>query len=334
MGQISSLFAYKVAGIIEPELNKSAYLEALGLDSTSPVNPSVMVSDTEYYTFLENICRAEKSGHTLSLRAGNSMRCVDYGAFGLAWKSASTLRGSLARAERYSRVLTSVSTYSVEPSEHGSFASLHREGHRRLGLRLSNEATIASIYTISKEVSTIPVKLLAVYFKHPAPESTSDHEAFFGCPVHFNSDRDALLIARESLQNPNKVGDPAFVEFFDKQLESELENLKDETILVYKVKKYLSQALSEGIPTISDVAGKLAMSGRTLQRKLSDQGMTYQSVVDDTRRELAQRLLTTSSHSLADIAFLTGFSEQSSFNRAFKRWAGQTPRSYRLDVKS
>ncbi|MAM69564.1 MAG: AraC family transcriptional regulator [Gammaproteobacteria bacterium] len=334
MRQITSLFAHKVAAIIEPGLNKAQFLEELGLDSDAPINPSVMISDTEYYTFLENISRTEQSGHTLSLRAGNAMCCDDYGAFGLAWKSAASLRGSLTRAERYSRVLTNVSTYSVELSEKGAFAHLHREGNRRLGLRLSNEATVASIYTICKEVSTYPVELLAVYFRHQAPEVTHDHEEFFGCPVHFNTDRDALLIAHESLQNPNKVGDPTIVKFFDKHLEDELANIKDDSVLVYKVKTYLSQALSEGIPTISDVAEKLAMSGRTLQRKLSDQGITYQSVVDDARRELSERLLTNSNHSLADIAFLTGFSEQSSFNRAFKRWAGQTPRSYRLAAKS
>ena len=76
------------------------------------------------------------------------------------------------------------------------------------------------------------------------------------------------------------------------------------------------------------------MSGRTLQRKLAEQGHSYQSLVDAARRELAERLLTDSKHSLAEIAYLTGFSEQSSFNRAFKRWAGQTPRSFRITVQS
>jgi AraC-like DNA-binding protein len=81
---------------------------------------------------------------------------------------------------------------------------------------------------------------------------------------------------------------------------------------------------------VSSIASGLAMSARTLQRRLSEQGHSFQGVVDMTRKVLAQRLLAETDYSLAEVAFLTGFSEQSGFSRAFKRWAGQTPRSYRL----
>lgn len=334
MGQITSLFAHKVAGIAEPGIDTDAGLTALGIDPHALIDPSIMITDSGYYEFLESICRAEQAGHTLGLRAGNAMRCDDYGAFGLAWKSASDLRGSINRAERYWRVLTSVATYTVEPTEQGAYANLNREGERTLGLRLSNEATIASMFSIFKEVATKPFKPLAAYFKHGAPESTADHESYFGCPVHFDSPRDALLLSHETLRIPNRLGDPGTAKFFDSHLEAELAQLPDDSALSQRVKIQLSQALSEGVPTITDVAGKLAMSGRSLQRRLSEQGQSFQNLVDDARRELAEKLLADSNHSLTDIAFLTGFSEQSSFNRAFKRWAGQTPRSYRIKAQS
>ena len=72
------------------------------------------------------------------------------------------------------------------------------------------------------------------------------------------------------------------------------------------------------------------MGARTLQRRLTERGLSFQSVVDMARHDLARRLLSETQYSLAEIAFLTGFAEQSGFTRAFKRWAGQTPRSYRL----
>ncbi|MCG8413233.1 MAG: AraC family transcriptional regulator [Pseudomonadales bacterium] len=334
MGQITSLFAHKVAGIVEDSIERSALLAWIGIDPDAPVDPSVMVSDSDYYDFLEKIARAEQAGHTLGLRAGNSMRCDDYGAFGLAWKSASTLRGSLNRAERYSRVLTSVASNTMEPTKGGAFAHLNREGERRLGSRLSNEATIASMFTIGQEVIEEPMNLLGVYFKHSAPAVIADHEEFFGCPVHFDTDRDALLISQESLDTSTKLGDPGIARFFDTHLEAELAQFDDDSALDKRVKIQISQALSEGVPNISDIASNLAMSGRSLQRKLSEHGQSFQSLVDDARRELAERLLANSNHSLADIAFLTGFSEQSSFNRAFKRWAGQTPRSFRLSIQA
>ncbi|MEZ5592792.1 MAG: helix-turn-helix transcriptional regulator [Gammaproteobacteria bacterium] len=92
--------------------------------------------------------------------------------------------------------------------------------------------------------------------------------------------------------------------------------------------------MSEGIPTISDVAGHFGMSGRTLQRRLANRGYSYQTLVDESRRQLAERLLQQTDYSLAEVAFMTGFSEQSAFTRAFKRWAGQTPRSFRIDSQA
>ncbi|MCB1718365.1 MAG: helix-turn-helix transcriptional regulator, partial [Candidatus Competibacteraceae bacterium] len=73
---------------------------------------------------------------------------------------------------------------------------------------------------------------------------------------------------------------------------------------------------------------------RTLQRRLANRGYSYQTLVDESRRQLAERLLQKTDYSLAEVAFMTGFSEQSAFTRAFKRWAGQTPRSFRIDSQA
>ncbi|MDP0491665.1 MAG: helix-turn-helix transcriptional regulator [Verrucomicrobiota bacterium JB023] len=113
-------------------------------------------------------------------------------------------------------------------------------------------------------------------------------------------------------------------------MEQELRDLSDESGLGKRVRIQVSQALSEGVPTVTEIALRLGMSGRTLQRRLADQSLSFKALVDESRRELAERLLKETDYALNEIAFLTGFSEQSAFNRAFKRWGGQTPRSYRL----
>ncbi|MEZ5277020.1 MAG: AraC family transcriptional regulator [Opitutaceae bacterium] len=301
-----------------------------GIDSACLHDPKAMVSDLVYYAFLENVAGLDSAGHTLPLRVGASMRCDDYGAFGLAWKSALNLRSSCERAERYARVLTSVTAYELETAEGGVFMNLHRDGHRRLGLRLSNEASLASIISISREVSTQPCRPIAVHFQHTAPSSTRAHEDYFGCPVHFESGRDALLFSDETLAAPNQLGDEGLSRFFENHLESELSVVEADPSLASRVRRQVSQALSEGVPTLSEVAGRLGMSGRTLQRRLAKQGHSFITLVDDTRRQLAMRLLRQTDYSLAEVAFMTGFSEQSAFTRAFKRWQGQTPRSFRL----
>jgi len=104
--------------------------------------------------------------------------------------------------------------------------------------------------------------------------------------------------------------------------------------LVGRVRRVVAGTLSDGVPTLSIVASEMGLGPRTLQRRLSESGQSFQGIVDLARKGLALRLLRETELSLAEIAFLTGFSEQSGFTRTFKRWAGQTPRSYRLATSS
>lgn len=104
--------------------------------------------------------------------------------------------------------------------------------------------------------------------------------------------------------------------------------------LAGRVRRAVSDTLSDGVPTLSAIASKMGLGPRTLQRRLSESGHSFQSIVDLARKELAIRFLRETELCLAKIAFLTGFSEQSGFTRAFKRWAVQTPRSYRLETSA
>lgn len=334
MGRVTSLFARKVVEEVQGPGNRNALLRTLGLERGGPVDPTHMIQDAEYYDFLERVASVDADPTTLPLRAGAAMRCDDYGAFGLAWKSATTLRGSYDRAERYALILTSVAMYEVEPVFDGAFMHLRREGERRLGLRLSNEATLASIASISREVASSAFRPVEVHVRHPAPVSVAAHEAYFGCPVRFGSDRDALRVSRRTLDTPNKLGDASIAAFFDTHLEDALGELDDPVPLDRTVRDLVTTSLSEGVPLLSDVASRLAMSGRTLQRRLAEQDSSFQALVDESRRRLAQRLLSGTELSLLEVAFMTGFSGQSALTRAFKRWVGQTPGAFRAEARA
>jgi AraC-like DNA-binding protein len=292
-----------------------------------------MVSSADYYDFFAALADRDPNGLALPLRIGAAMRVNEYGAFGLAWKSAPNLRGSYARSERYGRVLGSAEVYCVEKAPEGLFFSLEKAGDGRMGMLLSNEASMSAVDAISREVSTGAFQPLAVHFRHAARGDISIYEEHFGCPVRFSSGRDALLVSENSIDVPNKLGDETIAAFFDDHLEQQLAARVEASSLDLRVRRAVSNVLSEGVPMVSTIASELAMSARTLQRRLAEQGHSFQSVVDMARKDLAQRLLIETDYSLAEVAFLTGFSEQSSFTRAFKRWAGKTPRSYRLSAR-
>lgn len=333
MAQITSLYVYKVVAQASDGVETRDLVAGLGLDPDAPPDAAKLVSSDDYYRFFAALAERDPSDLGLALRIGASMRCDEYGAFGLAWKSAPDLRGSYVRSERYGRVLGSAEAYTLERDPQGSYFSLEKAGDGSLGMQLSNEASLAAVAAISREVSAKPFAPLAVYFKHAARGDLGVFSAHFGCPVHFDADRNALLVSDTALSAPNNLGDRTIAQFFDRHLEKQLAALPDDAALETRVRMAVSQTLSEGVPTLSDIAASLGMGARTLQRRLADTGVSFQSLVDHARRTLAQQLLRETEYSLAEIAFLAGFSEQSAFTRAFKRWSGQTPRSYRLKAQ-
>lgn len=329
MGAITSLFVRKVVRAAGDAVDQDALLRSIGLDPEGEGNISHMVSDTAHYDLLERIAGLTGGAIDLPLRVGASMNCDDYGALGLAWKTAPTLRASFARAERYWRLLTNVAEYEVRHEGSDAYFILHRAGERRLGLRLSNEATLASVTSIIRQVSPREFAPLEVHLKHPPPAVTAAHEAYFGCPVVFESGLDALLVPAEALAQPNRLGDVGITRFLLSHLDEELKKLKADRTLREMVHDAIAQSLSDGVPRVPAVARRLGLSERTLQRRLGEEGLSFQKLVDEARRELAEGLLVQSDYSLAEVAFLSGFSEQSAFNRAFKRWMNQTPAAYR-----
>lgn len=329
MGAVTSLFVRKVVAAAGDTVDRQALLQSVGIDPTSAADVKQMVTDTAYYELLETIAARLDDATSFPLRVGRSMNCDDYGAFGLAWKTAPTLRGSFERAERYARLLTSVAAYELREDRQGAYFILHREGERRLGMRLSNEATLASVAAIVRQVSPVPFTPLEVHCKHPAPTSVSAHEAYFGCPMQFGSARDALLVSSEALDRANRLGDPAISRFLVAHLDSELAARANETSFEQVMLRHISDRLSDGLPKAAVIARQMGISERTLHRRLSEHGLSFQGVMEKAQRRLTEGLLVQSDHSIAEIAFLSGFSEQSAFSRAFKRWSRQTPAAYR-----
>jgi len=329
MGAVTSLFVRKVVRAAGAAVDQAALLRGIGLDPEGPDAFGVMVNDAEYYDLLERIADLTGGAADLPVRVGASMRCDNYGAFGLAWKTAPTLRGSFARAERYWRLLTSVTEYEVRGDGEDALFLLHRAGERRPGLRMSNEASLASVVSLIREVSPVAFAPLEAHFRHPPPATIRAHAAYFDCPLVFGSSMDALRVPAAALSRRNRLGDEGVSRFLLSHLERELESLAADRTLREMTSDAVARSLSDGVPKLSDVARRLGMSERTLQRRLAEEDLSFRDLVDAARRDLAEGLLRRSDYSLAEEAFLTGFSEQSAFNRAFRRWSDTTPAAFR-----
>ena len=332
MGQVTSLFARKVVGVAGNAIDASAVLASVGLDVDAEWDPKHMLNDDDYYGMIELM--AEQMDITsLPLIVGEAMRPDEYGALGLAWKAAPNLLGSFSRVSRYWRLWTTVTQYELEETDRGVLYLQQREGLRRLGMRISIEATSASGVSLSRQVSPRPFAPIEVTFQHPAPRTIAHHEAYFGCPVHFGADKDAMLFSYQSMSEPNILGDEGITRFLVSHLDQELAQIDDTPALRTQTKGEIARALSEGLPRMADIARRLGLSARSFHRRLAEQGLSFQTLTEETRREIATAMLQEERYALSEIAFLTGYSEQSAFNRAFKRWMGTTPATYRKSLK-
>lgn len=170
-----------------------------------------------------------------------------------------------------------------------------------------------------------PIKVKLI---RPAPKDSSHWTQFFNCPVNFADSSNQLIFAEESLTRTLATGNNALAEQNDKLVEDYLCKMKMQDIRG-QVRSALIELMPLGITTLDGVAHSLAMPPRTLQYKLNQQGTTLQELRDKIREDLARQYLQYSRQPFTQIAYSLGFSDPAHFNRAFKRWSGETPTAFR-----
>lgn len=329
MAYISALFAARMISQAGPRLDRANLFRGCGLDPSNPPDPAQMIPEADYYTLIETIAADEHPDIGFHIRVSRSMSCADFGAVGLAWKSAPDLRRSFRRMDRYARLYNSASEFELVDKGDCFWWAHRRAGSDRLGVHLSNEGALATYVSLCREATGAQNKPQSVQFRHRPCGSQTALEAHFRCPISFGAEVDALVIPAERLDRPNLVGDHSIWQFLVSQVEGALPAAKSEPAFQRQLVLKIADMLSDGVPPLSQVARSLGMSARTLQRRLASEGVTYQNLIGQARLELAKSLMADTEYSLAEIAFLTGFSEQSAFTRAFKRWAGRTPSAFR-----
>jgi AraC-like DNA-binding protein len=192
------------------------------------------------------------------------------------------------------------------------------------------ESTFTIIYGSLKSLSGTPVPLTEVVFCHEKPSSTEELSRVFNAPLHFECPEERLVFQKAVLEKPIHSADQVYLSAHESLAEDLLNGLEGEGRFETRVTALVERTLLKGDPPkIAHVAKELAVSIRKLQQSLQNEGVSFREIVNDTRKRLAKRYLRKPDATLCDVAFLLGFSEQSAFNHAFRRWTGRTPREYR-----
>ncbi len=178
----------------------------------------------------------------------------------------------------------------------------------------------------------LPVK---VEFKRKPPRASKQFQQYFGCPIYYQTPQNRIIFPLVDLNKPLPNSNPELIQHLDAFLQGHIEELNSNDFLK-AVHQYVMGEISQhdpmGIPKIDEVAHHFSMSSRSFQRRLSEHDSHYKAVIDAARFELAKHYLQQAHYSIGEMSYSLGFSTESNFIRAFKRWSGETPNQFRKNL--
>lgn len=308
-------------------VDTAALLAAAGVDAASLDAPGTRLS-TETISRVWELA-AERSGNpAIGLAQHDVARPASFDVVGYTMMSCASLAAAFERLTRYLRILSDV--VAMELAEEGGryCVTFDVDGGDRPVPRQRVEYILAMLISFCRWVAGREIAPLRVEIPYPVPGDRALYDATFRCPLGFGARSSRLEFALADVNRPLATSNPVLAELHER-FAGEYLARAGAAETGQRVRAEIIARLPDGEPRRDEIAHALHLSERTLQRRLQAEGTSFHQLLDDTRRELADRHLGELQLSLAQAAYLLGFADQSSFVRACKRWFGVPPGQYR-----
>mgnify|MGYP005839714957 CR=1 FL=1 len=264
------------------------------------------------------------------LHMGERIRPRFMGELGYATMSGSNLRQAIDLMVVFQRVTTEFAEAAVAHQGDQVMLSWHTPAAESTTTRHRVEAVFAAAVTFGRWICDTHASPVAVHFRHAAPAGDlTEYQQLFRCPVLFQQPENTIILDSRLLDLPMKDADPEVHHIMRKRLQQAVTRHLARDNLLDQVRMEIRQLLERTIPQVENVAEALEMKPWTLRRRLRAENTDFSTLLEDERRALASDWLLHSDRSVSQIAADLGYSEQSAFNRAFKRWFNTTPVAYR-----
>lgn len=262
------------------------------------------------------------------LHAAQTIRPGAFDVLDYAVRTAPDLRAALNRIVRYNRLVHDLAEFTVtEQAERICITHRFNTAGVQPG-RHASEFTLASLLVIGTQLAGQALRPLAVSFPHARPGRTAEHRRIFGVTPTFAVGVSALTLPRAILDYPIPGADAGLSRIVTAHAEQLLAACATPDIAA-GVRRHLAENMANGPLTLAQIAARMQLSERSLQRRLESEGTRFTRLADEVRKELALRYIADPHLELGEVAYLLGFSEPSPFHRAFKRWTGMTPAAAR-----
>jgi len=308
------------------DIDTGPLLKNLGIDVRKIQNPNARFNYTKIdQLWFDAAAIAKDPG--FGLRAARFWHPSQMGALGYAWLTSSSLRTALNRFSRYMSILTEGAT--LELSDIGNSLSVHLK-YKAISRQQATrtDSFMAMLLAMCQANCGETFHPSSVSLTHSKPENPDAFYALFQCPVDFDASENRFNLFKKDADRHLITSNPQLVLLNDQIVIETIAKL-DKNNVVAQVKTEILKQMPSGDVTDLSVASELNMAQRSLQRKLQNEKTSFRLLLKELRQELALKHLQNSHMNLLDIAFNLGFSEYSSFSRAFKRWTGHSPSSFR-----
>ncbi|HEX5607308.1 MAG TPA: AraC family transcriptional regulator [Candidatus Binatia bacterium] len=329
----SSVTIGLIEALTDAGLAANKVLESLDLDPAVFSRADGFIPCSSFARLLERA--AELTGDfAFGLCFGARSNPKNIGALAYAVLNSVTVAAAFGTAARYLHVHNEAAQVTLREANSVSYMTYSVQ---HLDVHESRQFTE---YGIAIALNTLRVMVGSqwspreVHFAHEPPPTSVEHLQLFRAPVLFSCATNALVMDREFCQQPIPAADPTLFKVLSGYLENVLSHLPKEDPRLELIRRSIAEAIKHGNPSLGHVANALACSTRTLQRQLNTCATDFRTLLDDTRKRLAEAYLKDSKNTLTQIAFLLGYSEVSTFNRSFKRWTGKTPLDYRRSLRA
>ena len=300
--------------------------------------PSGAVGDQDSFIDVRGVIAVLEAAATATAtpdfgrRLANRQGLEILGPVGVAARTSATVGAAMQAVDQYMSVYSPALSASVRIDAQERYARFdwrvdldrlppHRQS-AELGLGVA-----LRVFRLLAGPDFTPVR---VYFRHEPLTSTKDYVRYFGCPVRFGGPADGFLFARSVLARPLDA-DIAVNDVVRQYLSSIA--LPADTQAVEPVRLLIRRMLPTGGLTLDLVASHLALHPRTLQRQLAAKGTSFAVLVDQVRRDEAERYLRETDVSLGQLAGILGYGEQSVLSRSCRRWFGKSPSAVRRSTR-
>ncbi len=311
------------------------YLEAQGHDPEKVLDEPWPVPDEnglggvaiEHWENLLQIAKDYLNDPLIGLHVGQTITARHLGIIGAVLSTCDNFFTAVQRFERYQRLIFDVMPANIQLLADCVELTWDVSEHQEGGLVDETGRTV--MVQFARSLIRGKESLQAVHFIHKQPEDIRAYEEYFGCPVLFEQQVPLIRFGLEMLSLPLKSPDTALMAILDKHADQQLARLPQVEEIIEQVRKQIAYLLHQGEPEIDQLAARLHLSRRTLQRRLIEVGTNFRKELNLVRYELAKSYLIDPRLQIIDIALLLGYSEHSAFTRAYKEWSGKTPQQER-----